>query len=226
MIRKLKDYFLKRKFREEYQVLQLVKARFNKLDAILEAGGHNGKDTIRISETWPGATVHVFEPEPSLFEQLAKNTAALKNVNIYPVALSDKPGNVVFHISSGKSDGSSSILKPKEHLTAHPDVFFNEEITVTAENLDSWMTENNIVKIDFMWLDMQGFEMQMLKGAPEALKKVSAIYTEVSLIETYEGVPLYPEFRAFLAGHGFVVYQEYLTWKDMGNVLFIRKDLI
>jgi hypothetical protein len=49
------------------------------------------------------------------------------------------------------------------------------------------------------------------------------IYTEVSLVETYEGVALYPELKAFLIEQGFVVKQEQLPWPDMGNVLFVRE---
>src|SRR3990172_7191040 len=101
MIGALRNFILKRKHKEEHQVLQLLKAKLNNFDVILEAGGHNGKDTLRINQTWPNATIHVFEPEPSLYEQLSKNTAAVEKIKIYSLALSDKTGTVVFHKSSG-----------------------------------------------------------------------------------------------------------------------------
>ena len=82
---------------------------------------------------------------------------------------------------------------------------------------------NNIDHIDFMWLDMQGAEYQMLKKSKIILPTVKVIFTEVSLLQMYEDCPLYPEFRAWLESEGFEVVAEQLPWKDMGNVLFIRK---
>lgn len=224
MIKKIRNYLLKRRFKEEYQVLDLLKLKFQKLDVILEAGGHNGKDTLRIREHWPEADIFVFEPEPVLYAQLVKTTSIFPKIHQHQLALSDRSGKVIFHKSSGRSDASSSLLKPKDHLEAHPDVYFDEELEVSAVNLDEWSNQNDVKKIDFMWLDMQGHELNMLKGCPQILSSAKAIYSEVSLIETYEGVALYPEFRQFMEDNGFEVFIEYLTWKDMGNVLFLKKN--
>lgn len=226
MIKKIRNYFLKRKFREEYQILGLIKTKLGNLNVILEAGGHNGKDTLRMRGLWPDADIHVFEPEPELYTQLKTAASPFPKIHTYQLALSNQSGNVTFHKSSGRSDASGSLLKPKDHLLAHPDVFFDEQFEVTAIKLDEWAAQNNVKAIDFMWLDMQGHELNMLKGSPGILAKTTAVYTEVSLIETYEGVSLYPEYRKFMEQNGFEVFIEYLTWKDMGNVLFLRKEYV
>lgn len=225
MIKKIKNYFLKRRFKEEYQVLDLVKSKFPDFETILEAGGHNGKDSRRIHSLWPKAKLFVFEPEPKLFSQLVENTKDLPNTYTLQLALSEFAGTLSFYISSGKSDASSSLLRPKDHLTAHPDVVFEENTLVETVNMDEWAEKSGVNKIDFMWLDMQGNEYSALKRAPNIISKTKAIYSEVSLIETYEGVILYPEFKKFMQSNGFEVFIEYLTWKDMGNVLFIRREL-
>lgn len=69
---------------------------------------------------------------------------------------------------------------------------------------------------------MQGYELAMLKASCALLKTVSAIYTEVSLKEFYEGAPLYPEVCGWLEQQGFRVEREELAWADAGNVLFVR----
>lgn len=90
-------------------------------------------------------------------------------------------------------------------------------------NLDEWAVQNNVDHIDFMWLDMQGAEMKMLQGAPQILKNVSVIYTEVNFYEVYAGCPTYPEYRAWLESQGFkVVYEDIKSWIDFGDVLFVR----
>jgi len=77
--------------------------------------------------------------------------------------------------------------------------------------------------VDMLWLDMQGFELQMLKASEIILNMVSVIHTEVSTRETYKGVPLYDDLRSFLEAKGFSVKIEALpTGWDMGNVLFVK----
>jgi hypothetical protein len=111
-------------------------------------------------------------------------------------------------------------------LTDHPDVLFNETIYVTCVTLDDWVEINNIEKVDLLWLDMQGNELNVLKTGLKVLEKVQAIYTEVNLKEAYEGAPLYTELREWLEVHNFKVEVEEIPWEDGGNVLFLRKPII
>jgi hypothetical protein len=70
---------------------------------------------------------------------------------------------------------------------------------------------------------MQGAEYRVLASSPEILKTVKVLFTEVSLIETYSEVLLYPEFKTWLEKQGFEMVLEDLPYDDMGNVLFVRK---
>ena len=190
---------------------------------IVEAGAHKGKDTIKLSKTWPKGFIHAFEPVPELYTQLLKATRKRQNVTCYPLALSDNSGKSRIFISGGISDGSSSLLKPQEHITIFPDVTFDEFIDVETITLDEWAQKNSIRKIDLLWLDLQGMELNVLKSGTEVLKNVKVLYTEVSLVETYKNAPLYPEFRQWLEEKGFKAQREEITGL-MGNVLFVRQN--
>jgi len=190
---------------------------------VVEAGAHVGSDTIEMSKLWPGGTIHAFEPIPHLFAKLKANTSGLKNVRLYPCALSDRVGVANMFVSRGSSDGSSSLLLPKEHLSQHPTVYFHEVVEVPTITLSQWALEYNVDRVDLLWLDMQGYELAMLKASRELLRTVSAVYTEVSLKELYQGTPLYPVVREWLQGEGFKVESEELAWVDAGNVLFVRE---
>lgn len=192
---------------------------------ILEAGAHTGVDTVEMSKRWSNSAIHAFEPVPDLFSRLSRNTTGFPNISIYPLALGETNGTAKLFISGGSSDGSSSLLPPREHLTEHPSVVFNEVIDVTVTTMDEWADAHDIPRIDFLWLDMQGSELAMMKASPRSLKSVGAIYSEVSLKELYAGSPLYPEVRDWLAGQGFRVEREELAWADAGNVLFVRDRL-
>ncbi|MBK6479822.1 MAG: FkbM family methyltransferase [Saprospiraceae bacterium] len=77
-------------------------------------------------------------------------------------------------------DASSSLLEPKDHLIDHPDTSFKDKIQVQTITLDDWAFQNNISKVDLLWLDMQGFELNMLKASNKILATVKVIHTEVS----------------------------------------------
>ena len=190
---------------------------------IIEAGAHIGTDTLEMAKHWHNATIHAFEPVPHLFQLLAQNTEGVTNIHIYPLALGEATGKVDIHISSGKSNASSSILPPKRHLNIHPDVFFEEKITVQSITLDDWALQYKINQIDMLWLDLQGYELQVLKKSLAILSGVKVIYTEVNLIENYENSALYNELKMWLQEQSFIVEQEALAWYDAGNVLFIKK---
>lgn len=189
---------------------------------IVEAGAFNGVDTVKMALFWPRGTVHAFEPTPTAYASLADRTAQLRNVYCYQLALSDSVGMREMYLSSGRSTASSSLQRPKSHLEDHPDVYFRETIQAATTTLPQWQQDFHVEHIDFLWLDMQGHELTMLKAATDTLTTVSAIFTEVSLKETYEGVPLYHEVRDWMAGQGFSVQAEALAWSDMGTVLFVR----
>lgn len=190
---------------------------------VIEAGAHIGVDTVEMAKLWPDGTVYAFEPVPEIFGQLERNTRGCRNVLCFPVALSAEGGETELFVSSGASDGSSSLLRPKEHLTVHPDVLFDTTLRIRTVRLDQWAEANGVRRADLLWLDLQGAELKVLKSAGALLQTVSAIHTEVSLIENYEGGELYQDLKEWLESQGFVVAREEMPWKDMGNVLFVRK---
>lgn len=191
---------------------------------VIDCGAHDGKDSVELARLFTNGTVYAFEPAPKIFERLKKRTAPYQNIKCYNLALSDKIGTAKFYISSGDSDGSSSLLAPKEHLDYHPETVFKETIDVKSETLDSWAGMHGIEKIDLLWLDMQGYELQMLKASDKILSTVNVIHTEVSTTELYKEIGLYADFKSYLEKKGFTVKIEAIPkgWA-MGNVMFIRK---
>ncbi|HVE80875.1 MAG TPA: FkbM family methyltransferase [Candidatus Dormibacteraeota bacterium] len=190
---------------------------------IVEAGAHIGVDTVELANVFHKGEIHAFEPVPSIYKQLVKNTQSHQNIKTHELALASQNGEADIFVSSGRSDGSSSLLKPKEHLKIHPDVKFEQKIKIKTITLDDWVKNNGISQVDFLWLDLQGLELSVLKASKETLKTVKAIYTEISLVENYENGPLYKELREWLRQQGFEIQKEAIEWEDGGNVFFVRK---
>jgi len=189
---------------------------------VLEAGTCEGLDTEFFSNYFIKGFVYGFEPIPDLYNKAYIRNSHKPNVKLFNCALGDKTQKVKIHVSDrfNESWGSSSILPPKKHLSDHPQITFKKTIEIDCINLDDWMSDKNIPKIDLMWLDMQGYEPVMLKFSINSLLKVRYLYTEVSLTELYDGIILYPEYKKFLLSNGFEVIFEDLPWENGGNVLF------
>lgn len=194
---------------------------------IIEAGTCEGIDTLFFSDNFSEGRVYGFEPVFDLFEKAKQRIHDKKNVQIYNLALSDSTGKKTMNISDRFNEiwGSSSFLTPKDHLITNPDITFKRQTEVEMIKLDEFIEFNEISKIDLMWLDMQGYEPVVLKSSPNSLKITKYLYTEVSTLENYEGIILYPQFKEFLERNGFSVLYEELEWKDGGNVLFRNKNL-
>jgi FkbM family methyltransferase len=194
---------------------------------IIEAGVCNGSDTQWFSDHFWAGMIYGFEPDPTLYAQAQSRVGSRRNVELSTRALSDKTGTSTFYISknNGEDWGSSSILKPKDHLWFHPTITFDNQIKVDTVNLDEWAATKNITKIDLMWLDMQGAEPLVLMSAPITLSKTKYIYTEVSVIETYENVMQLDDFKNKMNSSGFDFVGVVDMWKDMGNVLFKNRNL-
>ena len=190
---------------------------------ILDCGAHDGTDTAQLAKMFSKGIVYAFEPVDALYQKLKKVSLSSSNIKCFQLALADIDGTMDFYVSEGSSDASSSLLQPKDHLTDHPDTFFKNKISVKTNTLDTWAINNHVSKIDLLWLDMQGYELNMLMASPAILQTVTLIHTEVSTKETYKGVAQYIAYRNFLESKGFKVLIEAIPngW-DMGNVLFIK----
>lgn len=192
------------------EVLNFVKPLLPDNPVIFEAGAYNGLDTRKMVEFWPKSFIYTFEPVPELYALLKKNTADLKNVRRFPLALSDKKGTAQFFISEyvyapGTPSQSGSLLAPNEHLERSKEVVFPKHITVPTQTIDGWARENKVSHIDFMWLDMQGHELNALKHATHILPTVKLIYMEVEFVKAYKDQPLYNDVKAWLESKGFSV---------------------
>lgn len=217
------------------QILNLVKGNLKKDNPIIvEAGAFNGDDTKKMSLMWPASLIYSFEPVPEIYNLLCENTKNFKNVKCFQMALFEKNGiakfyNSVSDFAPNKSFASGSLLAPKEHLKSVSWVKFDKTFEVPTITLDSWALENKIDHIDFIWFDMQGVELNVIKSSPKIISTVKAIYTEVEFVEFYKGQYLYKDVKDYLQKLGFEIIAADFTDDEIetkhleeGNVLFIR----
>ncbi len=163
---------------------------------ILDIGCNNGDSTLKFLTAYENASIYCFEPDPRAIKRFKINLKGYHQVKLYEIAISSRNGFITFHQSGGQSekhkpvegwDLSGSIRKPKEHLKVYPWCTFENQIEVPTMTLDHWLEQEQIKLIDFIWMDVQGAEMDVYEGAHEALSKTRFLYTEYDDKEMYVG---------------------------------------
>lgn len=187
---------------------------------VVHIGAHYGEE-IREYVDNGIQKITVFEPLSKNFEVLAER---LQNVNAdiqgYQVALGSQKGTATMYLSSNEAQ-SSSILKPKEHLEHHPDVTFNGTEEVEVSVLDDY----DLGDVNFINMDVQGYELEVLRGGKETLNNVDYVYCEVNRGEMYENNAMIDDIDKYLGEYGFERVETYWpeTWYKWGDAFYIKK---
>lgn len=195
------------------------------IKTIAHIGAHRGQEVEEYLNLFPNAVIYLFEPQKKLFNFLKKNFAILDNVTLYNFGLGSSNSTLDMHISD--NDGqSSSFLKPKEHLNEHPGIKFYDKTEIYNIKV---LDDLGLSKIDFLNIDTQGFELEVLKGSETSLKAdVNYIITEVNKMELYEGCPTVKDIDNFLKKFGFIRTDTHY-WMDKaswGDAFYIKKNLV
>lgn len=149
-----------------------------------------------------------FEPDADECRRL--NEAAVNNHTYFPVALFNKKGKV--NINMTREPVCSSILEPNHALLnrflASEEFEVTGSIEVTCDSLDGIVQSNGIKDIDFIKLDTQGTELQILQGAVKTLAEycVFGIEVELEFSPMYKDQPLFGDVDRFLRANDYSLF--------------------
>jgi len=124
-------------------------------------------------------------------------------------------------------------LKPSGHLTVHPEVKFDAQpLTLESTTVDQIVTDvknqgraDVVAPIDLLYLDTQGAELSVLKGATRFLRQVHYIFTEVSRGGLYENDVNHMTLTEYLDSQGFSLAFLYLNRHGWGDALYIENSI-
>jgi FkbM family methyltransferase len=139
---------------------------------VIEGGCHIGTHTLKLASL--AKHVYAFEPLPKSNKVLSRNLALNKinNVTLSISGLSDKPGQTKFSwIPDGNPGGSGLDNNPMGRPNFMPKL--TEEIKVDLTTID----EMNLEKLDFIKLDVEGYEELVIKGGMETIKRCRPVIT-------------------------------------------------
>jgi FkbM family methyltransferase len=158
-----KDYF-SNVFYERHFINWVLEQDYLKADKnVLDIGAHIGWYTVAMAKK--AKHVYAFECSPKSFNYLCANIALNDlhyKVTKYNCALSDVEGSVDYFVRDPNDGGGNGITK-----FGYDEDKNTKTIKVPAKTLDSFGLDN----ISFIKLDVEGHELQVLKGAVETIKK-------------------------------------------------------
>lgn len=184
-----------------------------------------------------------FEPEKSECSRLNSKTYGY-NATFWPYALGGKEENRPFYVC--KSPGSSSLLKPNvDFIDAFPystHMQVTDELTIDTTTLDKVCNQKSILP-DYIKVDTQGSELEILEGGEKSLRKTLFIELEVEFNPQYKNQPLFPDIDLYLRDRGFQLLSIRRTfWRRKnqlpaaqspyggqivhGDVLYYRESLV
>jgi FkbM family methyltransferase len=195
-------------------------ARHNlKVSGILHVGAHKCEelpDYLKLGV--PLERIIWVEANADLCMQARQN---IPGVQIYNLTVTDTDGKACDFIITNNGE-SSSILELGTHKMNVPWVVEVERRHQKGKTLDTFCAEEKIPPFNFVNMDIQGAELQALKGMRKALGQVDYLYLEVNIKPVYVGCALLDEIEAFLQPLGFRRVELCLTGHDWGDAFYIR----
>lgn len=209
---------------------------FDTIKNICDIGCCDLSQSFEMLQVLPNAKIFAFEPCPRNYQQSLhnlKNSEYQSSINLYEMALGDKIDKIKFYPMDDTNPGASSKYKLMDKTildsvwSGRWSHYQNKEVEVHQDTLDNWRSINNIENIDLIWIDVQGAELDVFKGAVETLKNVKVILTEAGLQPYYEGQSLKPEIDQFLKEQGFYELESAFEYNGSyceANLIYIKKS--
>lgn len=194
--------------------VRLAKRLLPNSPIICDIGSRDALEGISLFKQLGARTLHIFEPNPSAAEICRRNLAPLwsekaSNCLFNEVAVTDVVSQVKFYpvnptLSQNKDIGFSSLLPINPDYTQRRGHVVQDEIIVNATTLDAYFADKPYP--DILWIDVEGAELRVLRGAANVLPHVKLIHVEVSFRPMQIGKPLFWEIQRCLTGWDFVFY--------------------
>jgi len=189
---------------------------------VIHVGAHEGEEAKPyLKYNW--SPRYWVEAIPEKIDYLRDNLNTQSDKIIQAVVWSEADVELDFSISNKSM--SSSLFPFSEHAILYPNIYEVARTKVRTTTLDNLFKDQAVA--DFINLDIQGAELEALKGFSKGIRNLKWIYTEVSSREIYRGSPLVDEIDSYLMRQNFIRVQTRWWRRDgWGDALYLRSDVL
>lgn len=175
------------------------------IDLVLDVGANAGQHALGLREAGYRGRIVSFEPLAQAFAELERLAAGDPGWDVRRLALGDVDGTLPLNVSS--NSWSSSLLPIGErHMRSAPESAYVDTEEVRVARLDSvWAEIAGEAANPWLKLDVQGYELHVLRGAEQCISSVRGVQAELQLESLYEGDVDWRVIVDWLADRGFVV---------------------
>jgi FkbM family methyltransferase len=182
---------------------------------VIDVGANVGKFSRAALGMWPAATVIAFEALPAAAEEFQAANQLAGRVELHKVALGAHDGTIAFYPHE-YSLSSSPLPVPAAIQRRYPWARETPPIEVPVRRLDAVLAGRVLAGPVLMKLDVQGYELEVLAGAPETLASVTAIVIEQAFDAVYQDQPLFGASHRALEQAGWRLVRP-LDWRREGE---------
>jgi FkbM family methyltransferase len=199
------------------------------IDGIIDVGANRGQFTLACRLARADVPVVAFEPIPAEAETFRKVHGKSPGVTLIESAIGETNGSATLHLSAS-ADSSSLLPIGRRQVEVFADTAQIAEITVPVSRLDEMAGNWSGRSRQLLKLDVQGYELSVLRGAVDTLRSCAYVYAECSEVELYDGQALRSEIAMFLNGHGFAEPVQFSPYFHGGQLiqadyLFVRRGI-
>lgn len=167
---------------------------------VVDVGANRGRWTEMAKQVFPDAEFLLLEPQPEMREPLDALCRRLPGVRWLEVA-AGAADEVRMQTIWEDLEGSSFLPRPDARRIAS-----GEQRPAQVRRLDAILAESGGAIPDLIKLDVQGFELEVLSGAPSLFGETELFVLETSLYRFLDDLPILSEVVAFMAERGYEVY--------------------
>jgi FkbM family methyltransferase len=186
---------------------------------VVDIGANRGQFALISRKTFPRAEIHAFEPLQEPAHIFQKVFARDRNVHFHPYAIGREAMTAIIHVT--QADDSSSLLPvTRTQASLFPGAAEKETRPVKVLPLSQALGETSLPLDSLLKIDVQGFELEVLKGCEDLLARFAHLYIECSFIELYQRQALAHQVIAWLEHKGFTLVGVYnLYYAKNGTAL-------
>lgn len=175
------------------------------LRTIVDVGANAGQFSAAVARENPSASIIAVEPLPDVAAAMRENFGDNPQIRVLEFAAGATPGSAPIH-RHAHTHASSMLPTTRGFDEAFPDDSRGggtRTVEVEVARLDDLIDAETLEGPVLLKLDVQGFEIEALKGAPVLLRRCDYVLAEAAMERVYDGEPLFAELYAYLRDQGF-----------------------